>query len=86
MVLMIYQDQYLSFAIFLLNLTLFQEVEKLQLLKQLFKKGSKTDPQTYRPISLPPLSSKIIERIVHETFLPVSIRFSKKLLYQHLSW
>ena len=34
-------------------------------IKPLFKKGSKTDPQNYRPISLLPLLSKIIERIVH---------------------
>ena len=33
--------------------------------KPLFKKGSKTNPQNY-PISLLPLLSKIIERIVHD--------------------
>ena len=31
-----------------------------------FEKGSKTDNQNYRPISLLPLLSKIIERIVHD--------------------
>ena len=34
--------------------------------KPLFKKGSKTDPQNYRPISLLSLLSKIIERIVQD--------------------
>ena len=35
-------------------------------LKTLFKKSSKTDPKNYRPISLLPLTSKVLERIVHE--------------------
>ena len=39
---------------------------KIAKVKPLFKKGSKTNPQNYRPISLLPLLSKIIERIVHD--------------------
>ena len=35
-------------------------------LKPLFKKGSKADPKNYCPISLLPLMSKVLERIVHE--------------------
>lgn len=31
----------------------------------LFKKGSKTAPQDYRPISLFPLIFKIIEKVIH---------------------
>ena len=48
--------------------------------KPIFKKGSKTNPQNYRPISLLPFLSKIIERIVHdqtEEFLS-----KNKLLYR----
>ena len=37
---------------------------KIAKVKPLFEKGSKTDPQNYCPISLLPLSAKIIERIV----------------------
>ena len=39
---------------------------KIAEVKPLFKKGSKTDPQNYHPISLLPLLSKIIETIVHD--------------------
>ena len=35
-------------------------------LKPLFKKGSTTEPKNYRPISLLPLISKIIERVIHD--------------------
>ena len=56
---------------------------KIAKVKPLFKKGSKTNPQNYRPILLLPLLSKIIERIVHdqtEEFLSKS-----KLLYRFQS-
>ena len=39
---------------------------KIAKLKPLFKRGSKTDPKNYRPISLLPLISKVIEKIVHD--------------------
>ena len=35
-------------------------------MKPLFKRGLKTDPKNYRPISLLPLISKIIEKIIHD--------------------
>ena len=39
---------------------------KVAKLKPLFKKGSRTDPKNYRPISLLPLISKIFEKVVHD--------------------
>ena len=56
---------------------------KIAKVKALFKKGSKINPQNYRPISLLPLLSKIIERIVYdqtENFLSKS-----ELLYRFQS-
>ena len=45
---------------------------KIAKLKPLHKKGSKTDPKNYRPISLLPLVSKVIEKVIFDqtqTFL-----------------
>ena len=42
----------------------FPDAYKIVKVKPLFKKGSKTDPSNYRPISLLPLSSKVVERVV----------------------
>ena len=39
---------------------------KITKLKPLFKKDSKTDPRNYRPVSLLPLVSKIIEKFIHD--------------------
>ena len=49
-----------------IKLGLFPRSCKIAKVKPLFKKGSKTDPQNYRPISLLPILSKIIERIIHD--------------------
>ena len=54
---------------------------KIAKVKPLFKKGSKTDPSNYRPISLLPLLSKLIERVAldqTEEFLSLN-----KILYNY---
>ena len=49
-----------------LSMTLgsFPDACKIAKVKPLFKKGSKTDPSKYRPISLLPFLSKVFERVV----------------------
>ena len=62
----------------LIKLSTFPEECKIAKLKAIFKKGATTDPKNYRPISLLPLVSKIIEKSIHfqiEDFL------NKKKLY-----
>ena len=44
----------------------FSDACKVVKLKIHFKKGCKTDPKNYHPISLLPLMSKVLKRIVHE--------------------
>ena len=39
---------------------------KIAKIKPIYKKGSKIDPQNYRPISLLPLISKIFEKVIHD--------------------
>ena len=38
---------------------------KIAKLKLLYEKGSKTDPENYRPVSHLPLVSKVIEKVIH---------------------
>ena len=52
-----------------ISLSLFPEDCKQAKLKPLFKKGSRDEPKNYRPISLLPQISKVIEKIVHEQVL-----------------
>ena len=61
----------------------FPDACKIAKVKPLFKKGSKTDPSNYRPISLLPLLSKVFERVVlnqTEEFLSLN-----KVLYDYQS-
>ena len=55
-------------------------------LKPLFKKGSTTHPKNFRPISLLPLISKIIENVIHETkyFLNFNQDLEKVILLTHV--
>ena len=58
----------------------FLEIFKIADLKPFYKKGSLTEPCNYRPISLLPLISEVIEK----PFTLLSIRFSKISLYGFL--
>ena len=44
----------------------FPDACKIAKLKPLFKKDTRTDPMNYHPISLLPLISKFLERVMHE--------------------
>ena len=44
----------------------FSDACKVVKLKHNYKKGKKTDPSNYRPISLLPIISNVIQRIVHD--------------------
>ena len=48
-----------------IKLSTFPDKCKIAKLAPLFKKGSKTDPKSYRPISLLPLISKLIEKAIY---------------------
>ena len=66
-----------------LSMTLGSFPDACKIVKPLFKKGSKTDPSNYRPISLLPLLSKVFERVVldqTEEFLSLN-----KVLYDYQS-
>ena len=49
-----------------ISLSSFPDDCKIAKLKPLYKKEAKTKPKNYRPISLLPLISKIIEIIIHD--------------------
>ena len=45
-----------------MNLSIFPEECKIAKLKPILKKGSRTDPKNFRPVSLMPLVFKISEK------------------------
>ena len=55
-------------ALFNLSISqgVFRSASKVEKLKPTFKKETKTDPSNYRPISLLPGISKLIEKAVHD--------------------
>ena len=56
---------------------------KIAKLKPLYKKGSKANPKNYRPVSLLPLVSKVIEKVIHnETDIFLN---KNKILYNYQS-
>ena len=66
-----------------IKLSTFPEECKIAKLKPIFKKGARTDPKNYRPISLLPLVSKIIEKSIH--FQIEDYLNKKKLVYMYHS-
>ena len=65
------------------KLNLFPRSSEIVKVKPLFKTGSKTDPQNYRPISLLPILLKIIERIIHDQ--TQELLSQNKILYRFRS-
>ena len=56
---------------------------KIAKLKPLYKKGKKTDPKNYRPISLLPVISKILEKVIHDQTIEFVTK--KNILYKFQS-
>ena len=56
---------------------------KIAKLKPLYKKGKKTDPKNYRPISLLPVISKILEKVIHDQTMEFLTK--KNILYKFQS-
>ena len=53
---------------------------KIAKLKTLYKKGKKADPKIYRPISLLPVISKILEKVIHSQTMDFVTK--KNILYK----
>ena len=66
-----------------IKISAFPEECKIAKLKPIFKKGARTDLKNYRPISLLPLVSKIIEKSIH--FQIEDYLNKKKLVYMYNS-
>ena len=61
----------------------FPRLCKIAKLVPIFKKGSKTETKNYRPISLLPLISKIMEKVIHDQTQSYLNKF--KILYEYQS-
>ena len=61
----------------------FSDSCKIAKLKPFFRKGSKTNPSNYRPISLLPFIFKIIEKLIHEQ--TSSFLSNNEILYNNQS-
>ena len=66
-----------------IKLSTFPEECKIAKLKPIFKKGERIHPKNYRPISVLPLVSKIIEKSIH--FQIEDYLNKKKLIYMYQS-
>ena len=66
-----------------IKLSSFPKYCKVAKVIPIFKKGSKTDTKNYRPISLLPLISKIIEKVIHDQ--TQHYLSEKNLLYKYQS-
>ena len=67
----------------LISLSSFPGDCKTAKLKPLYKKVAKTEPKNYKPISLLPLISKVLEKVIHNqmhNFLDTN-----KILYRYQS-
>ena len=49
-----------------IKLSTVPDERKIAKLKPLYKKGKKTDPKNYRPISLLPVISRILAKVIHD--------------------
>ena len=56
---------------------------KITNLKPLYKKSKKTDPKEYRPISLLPVISRILEKVIHDQIMEFVTK--KNILYKFQS-
>ena len=66
-----------------IKLASFPDKYKISKIKPLYKKGLKTDRKNFRSISLLPLISKIIERIIHDRTM--NLVSDNNVLYKYQS-